>query len=156
VQAREILPQGTLILNEYDIEINGPKADGFFSLIERMQLRGTPLDAVGFQMHLFSTFDQFDEVRENFQRAADLGLDIYVTELDVSFPEGSTERDLQLQADIYREILSICLEQERCKALQTWGFTDQYSWREPLDPLMFDARYQPKPAYFAIQQRLSE
>jgi len=156
VQAREILPEGTLILNDYDIEINGPKADGFFSLIERMQLRGTPLDAVGFQMHLFSTFDRFDEVRENFQRAADLGLDLYVTELDVSFPEGSTDRDLQLQADVYREILSICLEQERCKALQTWGFTDQYSWREPLDPLMFDARYQPKPAYFAIQQRLSE
>jgi len=54
IQAREILPEGTLILNDYDIEVNGPKADGFFSLIERMQLRGTPLDAVGFGQTEFS------------------------------------------------------------------------------------------------------
>ena len=106
-------------------------------------------------MHLFTTFDQFDEVRQKFQQAADLGLDIYITELDVSFPEGSTQRDFDLQGQIYREVMSICLEQPRCKALQTWGFTDQYSWRERLQPLMLDSRYQPKPGYFQLQQTLS-
>ncbi len=154
-QARQILPQATLILNEYDIEFNGPKSDGFFNLVERLQSRAVPLDAIGFQMHLFTTFDQFDEVRQKFQRAADLGLDIYVTELDVSFPEGSTQRDFERQGEIYHEVLSICLEQPRCKALQTWGFTDQYSWRERLQPLLLDSRYQAKPAYGRLQDRLS-
>lgn len=159
LQARRTLPDGVLILNDYDIEVNGPKSDGFFNLVERLKSRNVPIDAIGFQMHLFTTFDQFDEVQQKFQRAVDLDLDFYITELDVSFPEGtaqgSVQRDLQQQAAVYRRVLELCLEQPRCKALQAWGFTDQYSWREPLEPLMFDARYQVKPAYTALQQVLA-
>ena len=147
-----------LLLNEFDIEVNGPKADGFFALVERLLSRDVPLDAIGFQMHLFTPFNQFDEVRQKFQLAADMGLDIYITELDVSFPEGTTagNRDFERQAAVYSEIAAICLEQPRCRSIQTWGFTDQYSWREPLEPLLFDARYQAKPSYRALQQRLSQ
>ena len=109
-------------------------------------------------MHLFSTFDQFADVRANFQRAADRGLDIYITELDVSFPEGVNpgNADFQQQAAVYSEVVSLCLEQPRCQSLQFWGFTDQYSWREPMQPLLFDSRYQPKAAYQAVQQGLTQ
>lgn len=156
-QTRELDPDAVLLLNEFDIEVDGPKADGFFSLVERLLERDVPLDAIGFQMHLFTPFDQFDEVRQRFQQAADLGLDIYITELDVSFPEGTTagNRDFERQAAVYREITTLCLEQPRCRSIQTWGFTDQYSWREPLEPLLFDARYQDKPAYRAVQEQLT-
>lgn len=157
-QTRELDPDAVLLLNDFDIEVNGPKSDGFFQLVDRLQSRNVPLDAIGFQLHLFSPFDQFDEVRQNFQRAADRGLDIYITELDVSFPEGVNpgNADFQQQANVYSEIVSICMEQPRCQSLQFWGFTDQYSWREPLQPLPFDSRYQPKPAFLAIQQGLAQ
>ncbi len=87
------------------------------------------------------------------QKAADLDLDVYITELDVSITDGATE---QQQAEVYRRVLDICLRQPRCKGLQTWGFTDQYSWRRDFNPLLLDTAYQAKPAYRAMQERLSE
>jgi len=102
---------------------------------------------------VFADFDKFDEVAETFQKVADMDLDIYVTELDVSMGDGMTETQ---QAEVYEQLLSVCLEQPRCKAFQIWGFTDKYTWRGGLDPLVFDKRYQVKPAYRALQQRLSE
>ena len=152
-QARESVPQATLIYNDYDIAFAGPKSDGMLSLMQQLKDAGTPVDGVGFQLHVFADFDKFDEVRETFQKIADMDLDIYVTELDVSLGEGMTEAQ---QAKVYEELLSACLDQPRCKAFQIWGFTDMYSWRRNLKPLILDERYQIKPAYLSLQQRLSE
>lgn len=153
-QARAVAPDATLLLNDYDIEVDGAKADTLFELLDRQLALGTPIDAIGFQMHLWSNFDEFGEVRRNFQKVADLGLDIHVTELDVALTEdGGTEAQ---QAAVYRQILAICLEQPRCTTFQMWGFTDQYSWRENWLPLILDKRYQTKPAYHELQQGLAQ
>ena len=114
---------------------------------------GTPVDGVGFQMHLDADFVRYDEVATIFQTVADMDLDIYITELDVSIRSGMTEEQ---QADVFEQVLSLCLEQPRCKAYQTWGFTDMYSWRDEYNPLILDERYQAKPGYLAIQRRLGE
>ncbi len=152
-QARESAPNARLLYNEYDVAWNGPKSDAMFRMLQSLKDRGTPLTGVGFQMHIFAAFDKFDEVEANFQKAADMDLDVYITELDVSITDGATE---QQQADVYRRVLDICLRQPRCKGLQTWGFTDQYSWRRDFNPLLLDTAYQAKPAYSAMQERLSE
>ena len=151
-QARQTDPGATLLLNDFDIAVAGPKNDTLFPLLDRLLTRDVPIDGVGFQLHIWSDFDQFDDVRANFQKVADLGLEVRVTELDVSIADGSNE---SAQANVYQEILSICLEQPACKDLQTWGFTDRYSWRYQFTPLMFDENYQSKPAYTAIQQELA-
>lgn len=151
-QARETAPDATLLLNDFDIAFNGPKADTLFTMVDGMQERGVPLDGVGFQMHVFANFDQFDDVRENFQKVADRDLDIYITELDVALSSGT---DFQTQAAVYENIVGICLEQPRCKAIQTWGFTDQYSFRKMFQPLLFDQNYSPKSAYDSVQNALS-
>lgn len=152
-QARLSAPDATLLYNDYDIGFAGPKSDAMIELVRSLKDAGTPLDGVGFQLHLFADFDRIDEVEANFQKVADLDLDIYITELDISMQEGQTE--LQ-QAAVYEQVLSLCLEQPRCKAFQTWGFTDMYSWRREFNPLLLDERYQVKPAYRALQRRLAE
>jgi len=152
-QARESAPDATLIYNEYDVSFDGPKADGMMRLLQSLRDANTPIDGVGFQMHLDADFDRYDEVARNFQAVANLDLDIYITELDVSIRDGQTEEQ---QAQVYERVLSICLEQPRCKAYQAWGFTDMYSWRSDYNPLFLDERYQIKPAYTAIQRRLQE
>lgn len=152
-QARESAPNARLLYNEYDVAWNGPKSDAMFRMLQTLKDRGTPLTGVGFQMHIYAAFDKFDEVEANFQKAADMDLDVYITELDVSITDGAT---LEQQANVYRRVLDICLRQPRCKGLQTWGFTDQYSWRRNFNPLLLDNAYQPKPAYQALQERLSE
>lgn len=152
-QARASAPNATLIYNEYDVSFAGPKADGLMALMQSLRDANTPVDGVGFQMHLDADFDRYDEVAANFQTIADMDLDIYITELDVSIRDGQTEEQ---QATVFAEVLSLCLEQPRCKAYQTWGFTDMYSWRSEYRPLIMDDRYQIKPAYEALQRRLSE
>lgn len=150
-QARQSDPSAQLIYNDYDVAWAGPKADAMFEMLQGLTERGVPLDGVGFQVHVFADFDAFDEVRANFRRAAALGLDVYITELDVSIGDGQSEDD---QAAVYDELLTICLESAACRAFQTWGFTDRYSWRRDYRPLPLDERYGAKPAYLAMQQRL--
>ncbi|MFT6302163.1 MAG: endo-1,4-beta-xylanase [Granulosicoccus sp.] len=152
-QARASAPDATLIYNDYDVSWAGPKADGLIALMQSLKDANTPVDGVGFQMHLDADFDLYDEVTTIFQTIADLDLDIYITELDVSIRDGQTEEQ---QAKVFEDVLSVCLTQPRCKAYQTWGFTDQYSWRAELSPLILDKRYQVKPAYLALQKRLME
>jgi len=152
-QARESAPDATLIYNEYDVSFDGPKVDGMMGLLQSLKDANTPIDGVGFQMHLDADFDRYDEVARNFQAVANMDLDIYITELDVSIRDGQTEEQ---QAEVFAQVLSLCLEQPRCKAYQTWGFTDMYSWRSEYNPLILDDRYQVKPAYNALQQRLQE
>ncbi len=150
-QARASAPDATLIYNDYDVSFAGPKADGLLALMQSLKDANTPVDGVGFQMHLDADFDRYDEVARNFQAVADMDLDIYITELDVSIRDGQTEEQ---QAYVFAQVLSLCLDQPRCKAYQTWGFTDMYSWRVDYRPLIMDNRYQIKPAYLSIQNRL--
>jgi len=150
-RARQMDPDAVLVYNDYDVSWPGPKADGMYELIKKELAAGTPIDAVGFQMHFWTAFDGYDILRDNLQRFADLGIDIYITEFDVAFTAQGQE---ELQASVYEKIAQICLEQPRCRALQAWGFTDRYSWRYRNKPLLFTERYHAKPAYFAWQRAL--
>ncbi len=151
-QARELEPDAVLVLNEFDIGFAGPKFDGFLELVDRLLEREVPIDAIGFQMHLFSSFDQFDEFAANIATMAERDLDIHITELDVSIAEGSSEA---IQADVYAQVIEACKAQPRCTVLQTWGFTDRYSFRRQFNPLYLDQNHNVKPAYTAIQEALA-
>jgi endo-1,4-beta-xylanase len=76
-------------------------------------------------------------------------------------PSGNASlEDLQHQADIYREITNACLSHPGCTAIQTWGFTDKYSWigwhsrHTQGAALPFDQNYQAKPAYQSLRKVL--
>jgi len=68
--------------------------------------------------------------------------------------------DLQRQADIYRQIATACLAHPGCTAIQTWGFTDKYSWigshskKTQGAALPFDRDYRTKPAYEGLRKAL--
>jgi endo-1,4-beta-xylanase len=69
--------------------------------------------------------------------------------------------DLSRQADVYRGIVRACLSSPGCTAIQTWGFTDKYSWIGSHSrgargqALPFDRAYQPKSACRAVMEELS-
>ena len=151
-QARELDPEATLVLNEFDVGFAGPKFDGLLQLVDRLLARDVPVDAVGFQMHVFSSFNQFDELSANMAAIAERGLDIHISELDVAIVAGDSD---ETQANVYRQVIQRCQEQPRCTVLETWGFTDRYSFRTFTNPLYLDRNHATKPAYGAIQQTLS-
>lgn len=151
-QARELDPTATLVLNEFDIGFADRKFDDLLALIDRLLEREVQVDAIGFQMHVFSSFDQFDELAANMAAIAERGLDVHITELDVALVDDDTE---ETQASVYEQVVTTCLAQVRCTVLQTWGFTDRYSFRRSFSPLYMDEDYQTKPAYRGLQTGLS-
>jgi endo-1,4-beta-xylanase len=151
-------PNAVLLYNDYNIETINAKSDAVFRMAQDLKNRGVPIDGIGFQMHLTSGGINLSSLASNMQRFANLGLSIYITEMDVRYPTPISASNLAAQATIYQNVLDRCLLQPACKALQIWGFTDKYSWVPSSfpgtgDALIFDANYNAKPAYFALQSR---
>ena len=109
-----------------------PKSDAVYAMIKDFKQRGVPIDGVGLQLHISKLDFDADPIAKNIARLSALGVQVHITELDVSLPVDATgairSDDLQRQADIYRNVLHACLQNPGCTAVQTWGFTDKYSW----------------------------
>lgn len=150
--ARQADPNAILLYNDFNIETINPKSDFLYNEVKRWRQEGAPIQGIGIQTHLSVNFNEFQSFANNMKRFAKLGLDIYITELDVRV-ENSTQ--YAQQAEVYRRIVELCLAQSRCKAIQTWGWTDRYAWpHDRSDPLLFNECFQPKPAYQAVQRAL--
>jgi endo-1,4-beta-xylanase len=158
--AHDADPQAKLLYNDFDIEPINPKSDALYALLSDLLRQGAPVHGVGFQMHLTAAGVDLERFARNMQRFADLGLDLYVTELDVRLQLPVTPAKLEAQAAIYRGVLDTCLAQPAFRGFQMWGFTDRHSWIPTHYPgygaaLPFDERYAPKPAYYALRDRLA-
>jgi endo-1,4-beta-xylanase len=158
--AHEADPEALLFYNDYLADGLNEKSDGVYNLVKGMVKRGIPIDGVGMQFHYeLGKLPPLDEVAANMQRLGELGLQVHITELDIRIADPATPAQLEQQAQEYAALLQVCLEAENCTAFITWGFTDKYSWIPSFNEgygtaLLFDAAYQPKPAFFALQETL--
>ncbi|MEZ4726735.1 MAG: endo-1,4-beta-xylanase [Caldilineaceae bacterium] len=165
--ARAADPNAILIYNDYGVEAINTKSDRMYNLLQRMLARGVPIDGVGLQFHLLGCEGKQAPTKAaliaNMARFADLGLDIYVTELDVNLNglAGSQAAKWAAQAQIYRDVTEACLATAACRSVTTWGLRDNASWWYDNvgcgdDPLLFTADYRPKPAFFAVEQAFQQ
>jgi endo-1,4-beta-xylanase len=158
-------PHALLFYNEAEGEGMNRKSDAIYSMVKDFKLRGVPIDGVGMQMHIPAPDVEIPAIAANIARLTALGLQVHITELDVSLPLDSSSQaradDLSRQAEVYRGIVRACLNSQGCTAIQTWGFTDKYSWIGSHSrgargqALPFDRAYQPKAAYRALLEELS-
>ncbi len=161
--AHEADPDALLFYNDYGGEGLTQKSDAIYRLVEDLVEGGVPIDGVGLQMHVSLGWSPRPEnVAANMERLGALGLAVHITEMDVRVQDGKgTEEELlAAQADVYRDMMDVCSGTNICKAFVTWGFTDRYSWipaltGKPDAPLLFDASYQPKPAWLAVLDALA-
>lgn len=153
-------PEALLFYNDFGAEGLNPKSDQVYALVKGMVARGVPIHGVGLQMHVApGTAPKPEDLVANIQRLGALGLQVHITELDVRLPSNVTESLLALQANLYQELLEVCLSADNCTAFVMWGFTDRYSWIPSSasgydHALIFDKAYRPKPAYFALRKVL--
>jgi len=128
-------------------------------LVKRLLDRGVPVDSIGLQSHLRPHWPHDDSGAAAYaQSLSDLGLDIFITELDVAdqeMPNDPVERD-RLTAAAAGSYLTEMLKVDRLRLVTTWQLTDRFSWyREPqvasqwnrnrARPLPFDDKLAPKP-----------
>jgi len=157
--ARAADPHVKLFYNDYGAEGSGAKSDAVYNMLKSMKQRGIPVDGVGLQYHVSLGYTpNINDVIANIKRLNALGLEVQITEMDVSFSGGTGNEasELQAQAAIYGPVLSACLTAQNCSAFVTWGFTDKYTWLGSNNqPLPFDVNYQPKPAFNTLASILS-
>jgi endo-1,4-beta-xylanase len=156
--ARAADPTAKLYLNDFDIEGMNAKSNAMFTLAQSLLAQGAPLDGIGFESH-FIVGGVPSDMRANMQRFANLGLDVAVTELDDRMTVPASTANLQQQATDFANVVKACLGVNRCVGVTASAVGDADS-TIPLiyagqgAATMFDANYNPKPAFSAVQTAL--
>jgi endo-1,4-beta-xylanase len=176
--AHTVNPNAVLIFNDVNNECARNAATRYitismYNFVKALISTGTPIDGIGMQMHLSCLSDSNPAtpskqcVLETMVRYAEMGLGIYITEMDVNLHsvQGTQSERFAFQAGVYHDMIAACIESGACKSFTTWGISDATSWLncpwnwcqhiENADPLMFDYNFHPKPAYQAIFDALS-
>ena len=132
------------------------KIDFAYDVVSGLVARGTPIDGMGFQSHIPAIgYPGKAVVAADMKRFTDLGLEVYITELDVELIAPITQEKLEQQALIYKEMVEITLENPLIKLVCLWQFNDAQSWLgAESESLIMDENYNPKPAYGSIQSVL--
>lgn len=170
----EMAPEAALVINDYNLECAanwcGSKQENMLALLRSIRKAGIPLHAVGIQSHLSSVHRASTTSTLAFiDRVADLGFDVFISELDVNdsaLPEEIAVRDRQV-AEYYETFLNAVLSREAVKRVNFWGISDFDNWivrryttekRAPgtgaARPALFDEHNEPKPAFHAVVRAL--
>lgn len=160
--AHEADPKARLYYNEYSAEEISEKSDAVYNLANGMLQRGVPIHGIGLQMHKLVNWSFSSSVADNIKRIGELGLEVSITEMDISIAEGTGPREERLakQARLYGDMMRVCLLAPHCKTFAIWGFTDRYTWATSWlgtegSPLIFDELYRPKGSYKALEEALN-
>jgi endo-1,4-beta-xylanase len=132
--AREADPQALLTYNEYGIENSDvgdeKKRAAVLELVRRLKTRKAPIDAVGIQSHIAVNKTYGAELAEFMREIRELGLQIFITEMDVNdrtLPADIPTRDAAVGA-LYGSYLDLVLKNPDVRAVLTWGITDRSTW----------------------------
>jgi endo-1,4-beta-xylanase len=127
--------------------------------IAYLREKGLQVDGIGWQAHVtngWATTDNLAKLRSLIDWAHQNNLEFHVTEASVWIKDEVTEETLALQADTYSAIVRTLLE--KCGSgvvgWNTWHVDDAHGWHQEWHGGLFDGNYEPKPAYYAIQQAL--
>lgn len=163
-------PDLKLYINDYNT--NEPaKRDRLYELVKELLDRGVPIDGVGHQTHINVEWPSVDSIIESMQKFAELGLDNIVTEMDMSVYSYNDHRDygddvpeavIQKQAQRYGELFAAFRDNPGLvSAVVFWGIADNHTWLHdfPVNnrtdaPLLFDDKFQAKPAFWAVVEPL--
>jgi endo-1,4-beta-xylanase len=173
--ARAADPHARLTYNDYGVEYDSDEDAErrrlILELLRDLKKRNVPIDAVGIQSHVKAaqpcTFgkglaDYIESIRQ-------MGLEVYLTELDVNEDDIETDDPAQRDAIIsqtYLDYLRVALANRAVKMVLTWDLSDRFTWlnggpthhrKQPNRPqrsLPFDRDYCAKPAFFAMRDSL--
>ena len=153
-----------LCINEASgVNGTGETADRYYNLVRRIRDKGTRLDGVGFQFHLFS--DQAlanvlstkgltpQKLRTTYDRMATLGVPMYITEITIPSTLGGTGLGEKLQAEVAENFYRFWFAHAGFAGITWWNLCDGAAWKKEGDVLagLVDADMRRKPVYEALE-----
>ena len=153
--ARQYAPEGCkLYYNDFNEYMDKKKA--ICDMAERLKAAGN-IDGIGMQSHLdvrqsmdaaFPSLGMYESALKDY---TSLGLDVQITELDVTVQENSGDKYFDVQAQCYKGLFDLYEKySDKLSAVIFWGVTDPKSWRKTQNPLIFDGDFKAKPAFTSI------
>lgn len=161
-------PDALLYFNDYNLE-EEEKGEKAFRFIKGMLERDIPIHGVGFQGHYSIYYPDVVMIERAIDKFSKLGLEIQITELDISLYDFSDHRNdiyqpnthlIEQQAIVYDKLFEIFREyKDIIEGVTIWGISDAYTWRDnyPVSgrkdwPLIYNTDLSPKKAYYNITQ----
>lgn len=165
-------PNAVLFYNHYN-EIDPVKREKIFRLVKSLKDAGVPIHGVGLQAHWAINEPSAEELENTLKRFSELGLQMQVTELDISVynkehnsrerkPEDTItvftpEKEMK-QLEMYKRIFTAFEKYKKhLTGITFWNVSDRSSWLDNFPvrgrkdyPLLFDRNYQPKKAYWEV------
>jgi endo-1,4-beta-xylanase len=169
--AHEADPQATLFYNDYNTE-NAAKRERIYQVVKGLKDKGIPIHGVGLQGHWALTEPTAEELETSITKFASLGLQVQITELDVSIHPKEHERKTEpftgkveytpeieaKQVAQYKMLFEVLRKHRKAiTGVTFWNLSDKSSWLDNFPvrgrkdyPLLFDEKYQPKKAFFVV------
>ncbi len=123
--ARTAFPNAKLLINEYGTENDSNARNQYKTIINLLKARGL-IDGIGIQAHYFNV-DSMNaaSVTSMLNDYATLGLDVYVSELDVV--ANGTDSG---QSAKYQDIFPAFWNHNSVKGITLWGYIVGQTWRD--------------------------
>lgn len=164
--AHEADPDALLFYNDYN-ESNPEKREKIYQLVKSLVEKGVPIHGVGLQAHWNLENPGIEEIRSAIERYASLGLQLQLTELDVSvfqFDDGRTDLTeptteiSEKQAERYQQLFQLLRDhRDIITAVTFWGAADDYTWLNDFPvkgrknwPFLFDENHAPKESFWKV------
>jgi len=124
--AHQIDPSPRLYLNEEHVPDSPPRDQRYDALYNQaltLQQHGAPIGGIGMESHFQDGLTAPTDLLAIYDRLASLGLPIRITELDID------TNDEQLQADYFRDFLTVSFSHPQINGILLWGFWESQHWR---------------------------
>jgi endo-1,4-beta-xylanase len=154
-------PEATLIVNDYNQEIDLNVRQRFFDLIKELQARQAPISGIGLQVHPVNHWIWPQELWETVEMYAALDLPIHITELhqpsweqeiEGGWKQGTWTEDTQ--AEYMAQLYTLCFGHPSVVSINHWGLSDRNIWI-PGGGLI-DTEYHPKPVFKKLKQLIKQ
>lgn len=168
--AHEADPKALLFYNDYNTEIP-EKREKIYNMLKGLLAKGVPIHGMGLQGHWSVNNPSQEELEKSIKLFSSLGLQIQVTELDVSVYSGRqggqigrnqrvekavyTPEMEQAQIEKYKMLFDVFRKyRKEITGVTFWNLSDRYTWLNMRGrknfPLLFDEDLKPKKAYWEV------
>jgi endo-1,4-beta-xylanase len=162
--AHQADPNALLFYNDYSTE-NPAKREKIYQLLKRLLDKKVPIHGIGLQGHYNLKNPSAEALEESITKFAALGLQVQITELDVSVYDWEEKEKKPLTPDLatkqaqhYRMLFEVLRRhRDKITGVTFWNLSDRSSWLDNFPvkgrkdyPLLFDEEGKPKPAFWEV------
>ncbi|WP_088102732.1 endo-1,4-beta-xylanase [Halalkalibacter urbisdiaboli] len=164
--AHKVDPNVSLFYNDYN-ESHPEKREKIYRLVKSLVEKEIPIHGVGLQAHWNLSRPTLEEIRAAIERYASLGLQIQITEMDVSVYDWEdrrtdltqpTEEMKERQEQLYEQIFQLFREyRDVISSVTFWGVADDYTWLDDFPvrgrknwPFVFNEQHHAKGSFWKI------